>query len=103
MKTRITRRPCSRGGAVLARALVLAAGTMAAGAAVAQQPPKPDPASIERGSRAWVQQCNRCHNVRNPQELRDSEWEVSLTHMRLIGNMPGELARDILAFLKASN
>jgi mono/diheme cytochrome c family protein len=71
--------------------------------AVAQDDPKPDPAAVARGAQAWEQQCNRCHNRRDINELTDAEWDVSVAHMRLIGNLPGEMARDIAAFLKASN
>lgn len=62
-----------------------------------------DPAQIARGAKAWAETCNRCHNLRDPKELVDYEWHVSVTHMRIRGNLPGDLARDILAFLKASN
>lgn len=59
--------------------------------------------SVARGAKAWAEHCGRCHNYRSPDELRDNEWEVSVTHMRLVANLPGDMARDILAFLQASN
>lgn len=62
-----------------------------------------DPAQFARGAKAWAENCNRCHNVRDPKELQDYEWDVSLTHMRLVAGLPGQIARDIAAFLKASN
>lgn len=103
MKTKITHTSSERGRVVLALGLLLGLGAAVGSDALAQGLPKPDPEAVTRGSKAWAEQCNRCHNVRNPTELRDSEWEVSVTHMRLIGNIPGEMARDIIAFLKASN
>jgi len=63
----------------------------------------PDPAQIARGAKAWAQVCNRCHNLRDPKEINDEDWSVSVTHMRVRGNIPGQVARDIEAFLKASN
>lgn len=95
MKTRISH--------ALALGSLLGLHAVIGGEALAQALPKPDPQAVARGASAWAQQCNRCHNVRGPNELRDSEWEVSVLHMRLIGNIPGEVVRDIIAFLKASN
>lgn len=82
---------------------VLAGLTMAIGGAFADEASGPDPQQLARGAQAWVTQCNRCHNLRRPKELRDSEWSVVTTHMRRVGNIPGDIARDIEAFLKASN
>lgn len=62
-----------------------------------------DQQQIGRGAKAWSENCGRCHNIRDPRELKDYEWEVSVMHMRKIGNLPGEVARDIQAYLKASN
>ena len=64
---------------------------------------KSDPAQIARGAKAWASQCGRCHNIRPPKSLSDEEWSVSVTHMRVRANLPGTVARDIEAFLKASN
>ena len=63
----------------------------------------PDPAQIARGAKAWAEQCGRCHNIRSPSELTDEEWLVSTTHMRVRGNIPGNVIRDIQAFLRSSN
>lgn len=63
----------------------------------------PDPAQIARGAKSWAQQCGRCHNLRSPSELTDEEWLVSTTHMRVRGNIPGNVIRDIQAFLRSSN
>lgn len=64
---------------------------------------KKDPLQIVRGAKSWAQTCGRCHNIRSPKELTDEEWEVSATHMRVRANIPGDVIRDIIAFLKASN
>ncbi len=65
--------------------------------------PMQDPMQIVRGAKAWNETCARCHNLRSPSELTDEEWDVSVTHMRVRGNLPASDVRDILAFLQASN
>lgn len=64
---------------------------------------KMDPMQIARGAKAWAHNCGRCHNLREAGDLTDEQWEVSVTHMQVRANLPGEMARDIAAFLKASN
>jgi mono/diheme cytochrome c family protein len=74
------------------------------GLAYAQEAPdQADAAQIARGAKAWADQCGRCHNVRAPAELNDENWYVSVTHMRVRGNIPGDMIRDIHEFLMASN
>lgn len=74
------------------------------GLAVAEEAPsQADPAQIARGAKAWAEQCGRCHNIRAPAELTDEDWYVSVTHMRIRGNIPGDIIRDIQAFLMAAN
>lgn len=72
-------------------------------AAEAAEKAKKDPMQLARGAKAWAQTCSRCHNMRAPKELTDEEWEVSATHMRVRANLPGDMVRDIIVFLKASN
>ncbi len=55
------------------------------------------------GARAWAQNCMRCHNIRDPQERSDREWEVIVHHMRVRANLTAEEHRLILEFLKAAN
>ncbi len=62
-----------------------------------------DAMQLAMGARAWSRECSRCHNLRPPSELSDEEWEVSVTHMRVRANIPGDEADAIIAFLKASN
>lgn len=71
--------------------------------ALADEKKSPDPAQLARGAKAWADTCSRCHNLRAPDELDDKAWAISVTHMRIRANIPGQLARDIEAFLKSSN
>lgn len=64
---------------------------------------KSDPAAFARGAKAWVNHCARCHNMRDPRELRDDQWRAVVTHMRIRTGLTGEQARDILRFLQESN
>ena len=89
-------------GAILAAVLALSMGVLVGPAAAAGKKSN-DPAQIARGAKAWVTQCTRCHNLRNVKDQTDGEWTVSVTHMRVRGNIPAQIARDIAAFLKASN
>lgn len=73
------------------------------GATAAEDKSQTDRAAFARGAKAWSENCGRCHNIRSPAELSDEEWMVSVTHMRVRANIPGDVARDIIEFLKASN
>ncbi len=64
---------------------------------------KKDPLQIVRGAKSWAKNCGSCHNIRAPKDLTDEEWEVSALHMRVRANIPGNVIRDIIVFLKASN
>ena len=81
----------------------LLVGLFSVGVGMAEPAKKKDPAQFARGAKAWAENCNRCHNVRDPKELTDWEWEVSVNHMAKLGNIPRNIARDIEAFLKGSN
>ncbi len=63
----------------------------------------PDPTQFARGATAWRDNCARCHNLRSPKEFTDRRWDIIVEHMRVIAPLPGQVARDIKAFLKASN
>ncbi|GMR20564.1 MAG: hypothetical protein BMS9Abin36_1160 [Gammaproteobacteria bacterium] len=56
-----------------------------------------------RGARAWADNCLRCHNVRDPKELRDDQWVTTTFHMRVRGGLTGQETRDIITFLQMSN
>ncbi len=78
---------------VLAAVLPLAAGAADDGQA----------GDFARGARAWADHCQRCHNVRDPKELRDDQWKTTANHMRIRGGLTAEEVRDILTFLQGSN
>ncbi len=56
-----------------------------------------------RGATAWVNNCVRCHNVRDPKELRDDQWITTTFHMRIRAGLTGQQTRDIITFLQLSN
>ncbi len=56
-----------------------------------------------RGAKAWVDNCVRCHNVRDPKELRDDQWITTTFHMRIRAGLTGQQTRDIIKFLQTSN
>ena len=69
-----------------------------------EKPVKPDTAGdFARGAKAWVENCVRCHNVRDPKELRDDQWITTTFHMRMRAGLTGQQARDIIKFLQMSN
>lgn len=63
----------------------------------------PPPGDVSRGAQAWVDNCMRCHNSRDPRELRDDQWITTVFHMRVRAGLTGQEARDILTFLQESN
>lgn len=62
-----------------------------------------EPQNFARGASLYSGNCNRCHNARGPGEYSDREWPLIITHMRMIAGLPGDQARAIEAFLRASN
>lgn len=62
-----------------------------------------DPARFARGAKAWVNNCGNCHNLRSAKDLRDDQWRVVMSHMRVRADLTGQEARDILVFLQGSN
>jgi len=72
-------------------------------AAETQATTQPDPLQFARGAKAWANNCNRCHRMRDPKELRDDQWRAALSHMRVRGGLTGQETRDILVFLQGSN
>lgn len=87
--------------ATLVAALVFTAVSPMDGARAEEK--KPDPAAFARGAKAWADNCSRCHNMRDPKELRDDQLKPVVTHMRIRAGLTGEQARDILLFLQGSN
>jgi len=63
----------------------------------------PEAGNFSDGSKAWSENCARCHNMRNPTDLRDDQWITSVFHMRGRAGLTGQETRDILTFLQGSN
>ena len=59
--------------------------------------------SDKPGALLWGENCGRCHNVRPPSSLTDSEWDVAVLHMRTRANLTEDESNKIVAFLKAGN
>lgn len=83
--------------------LFAAAAAMSGGKTVVTSAPAADAAAVSHGARAWADNCGGCHNLRSPQDLADAQASVAVAHMRVRAKLPGDMARDILAFLQASN
>lgn len=62
-----------------------------------------DSAALARGVKSWNDNCARCHNVRDPKEMRDDQWMATAFHMRVRAGLTGQETRDILLFLQQSN
>lgn len=74
-----------------------------AAAQVAYAVDYPEPGNFADGSKAWSENCARCHNMRSPTDLRDDQWISSVFHMRGRAGLTGQETRDILTFLQGSN
>ena len=55
--------------------------------------------AFSRGAEAWVENCGKCHNYRDPQEFRSDKLRAIMSHMRVQARLSGQTIRDILAFL----
>ncbi len=71
-------------------------------AALAEEPAH-ETTNFARGARLYSANCGRCHNPRGASEFSDGYWPLIVTHMRVIAGLPGDQAREIEAFLRASN
>lgn len=65
--------------------------------------PTREAAELRGGATLWSQNCMRCHNLRNPRERNDREWEVIVHHMRVRAGLTAEEHRLILRFLQSAN
>jgi mono/diheme cytochrome c family protein len=63
----------------------------------------PEEGVFAQGSKAWSENCARCHNMRSPSDLRDDQWATTIFHMRVRAGLTGQETRDILTFLQGSN
>jgi len=55
------------------------------------------------GAKVWAENCSRCHNARDPADLRDDQWISTAFHMRLRAGLTGQQTRDVLTFMQDSN
>ena len=55
------------------------------------------------GAKIWANNCSRCHNMRDPQDLRDDQWITTAFHMRVRAGLTGQQTRDIMEFLQTAN
>ena len=86
----------------IAAALLVAAPLLFSSAPV-QARGYPEKGDFIKGAKAWAETCGRCHNIRDPKELRDDQWISAAFHMRMRGGLTGQETRDILTFLQGSN
>ena len=63
----------------------------------------PERGDFVKGAASWANNCSRCHNMRDPQDLRDDQWVTTVFHMRVRAGLTGQQTRDILTFLQDSN
>lgn len=63
----------------------------------------PEKGDFQKGAKAWAENCVRCHNMRDPKDLRDDQWITTAFHMRVRAGLTGQKTRDILTFLQESN
>ena len=61
------------------------------------------PEFIAAGAKLWEQNCIRCHNVRTPATLSDTQWRIVMHHMRVRAGLTAEEHEAILRFLQAAN
>lgn len=52
------------------------------------------------GAEIWAVTCNRCHNLRPPQEYRAEDWPIIVNHMRTRVGLTKSEARAVTAFLQ---
>ncbi len=55
------------------------------------------------GAKVWANNCSRCHNARDPADLRDDQWISTAFHMRIRAGLTGQQTRDVLTFMQDSN
>jgi pyruvate/2-oxoglutarate dehydrogenase complex dihydrolipoamide acyltransferase (E2) component len=59
------------------------------------------PAPTKGGAQLWVENCRRCHQLRDPSTYNNRQWEVSMHAMRVRANLTAQEHRLILAFLQS--
>jgi mono/diheme cytochrome c family protein len=81
----------------------LATIALALSTSIAYSADYPEAGNFSSGSKIWAENCNRCHNIRGPKELRDDQWISTAFHMRIRGGLTGQETRDVITFLQAAN
>jgi len=89
--------------AIISTGLALTLAQRPAFAAGTEEAAQSDPMQFARGAQTWANTCARCHNMRDPKELRDDQWRAAIAHMRVRAGLTGQEARDVLIFLQGSN
>lgn len=59
--------------------------------------------TAKSGAQLWGENCVRCHNIPSPNIYSDQQWELTVSHMRLRGNLTKEESDKITEFLQAAN
>ncbi len=88
---------------ILYRAIVASALFVGTGMSPQLMAEEKQAGDFGRGAMQWADNCNRCHNIRDPKELRDDQWISTVYHMRIRAGLTGQQTRDILTFLQGSN
>lgn len=54
------------------------------------------------GAKLWVDNCARCHNMRNPTEYNVNQWKAIMAHMRVRAGLTKQESDDIYQFLTSA-
>jgi|GEM_PF-460028 len=57
----------------------------------------------QTGVELWADNCQRCHNLRDPSIYTDAEWDVAMFHMRTRANLTAVDYRKIRKFILSAN
>lgn len=55
------------------------------------------------GMQLWLNECQRCHNIPDPTDFNDAQWDVIGAHMRTRANITGKEMELIVGFIKSAN
>ena len=59
--------------------------------------------TAKSGVQLWAEHCGRCHNVRDPASLSDTQWDVAMLHMRTRANLTADDSAAIRDFILTAN
>jgi len=57
--------------------------------------------AVAAGAQLWVENCGRCHSLRDPASFSAAQWEVSVHHMRVRVPLTAEQQKAITEFLSS--